>query len=271
MLGTLLTITLLLADSPAFEEPGWVNPPAKPIPNVEHRILHSPSMRRDVGYCVYTPPEYAEEKTKRYPVIYFLHGMGGNESMDAGGFPSVLEKAMRAGKFPPAICVFPNGMKSEYRDDKAKNVLVETMIIRELLPRIDRDYRTIAKREGRVVCGFSMGGMGALRFAFKYPDKFAGAASWGGTYRWRELADAAQENAPKIRKSGIPLLFITGSGDEPDAHNQLASALIYLQIPFRDHILPGVGHNLGHYYEQSGEAVLAFLGDTLKPNAAARP
>lgn len=268
MITTLLAASVLMAGTVQGEDAGWVNPPAKPIPNVEHKILHSPSMKRDVGYCVYTPPSYFNDSTARFPVIYFLHGMGGNESLDAGGFPSVLEKATRAGKIPPALCVFPNGMKSGYRDDKGQNILVETMILRELIPRIDKDYRTIAKREGRVVCGFSMGGMGALRFAFKFPDKFAAAGSWAGTWRWKELADAAQENAGKIRRSGIRLIFISGTEDKVEEHGQLVSALHSLQIPFEAFTLAGVDHNLGLYYEQSGKAVLTVLGDALREKNA---
>src|SRR4051812_1614914 len=139
-------------------------------------------MDRDIGYSLYLPPEYAKSEA-RYPVIYFLHGAGGNENSDAGGFSGAVDRAIRARVMPPAICVFPNGGLSGYRDRPGTRVLVETFIITELLPEIDARYRTRASRSGRALAGFSMGGGGAVRLAMKYPELFCAAGSWGGAFR----------------------------------------------------------------------------------------
>ena len=108
-------------------------------------------MGHDVGYVVWTPPDYSTKVSTRYPVIYFLHGAGGNESADAAGFSSWVARAIGDGSLPPVLCVFPNGGMSGYRGE------VEKMITEELIPTIDKDYRTVTKPEvtcaGRILDG----------------------------------------------------------------------------------------------------------------------
>ncbi len=83
----------------------------------------------------------------------------------------------------PAIMVIPNGGKrSEYRDWEPQKVLPETFIIRELIPYIDANYRTIKDRRGRWVEGMSMGGNGSLKFALKFPDLFSSVVAYAGSY-----------------------------------------------------------------------------------------
>src|SRR6478672_3125010 len=76
---------------------GWNNPPGGPLPaGVRHETFHSLSMGVDVGYNVYLPPDYATDTARRYPVVYWLHGLGGNET--SGMFPAdVVDKAVRGG------------------------------------------------------------------------------------------------------------------------------------------------------------------------------
>src|SRR5262249_42120585 len=142
----------------------WNNPDGPKIPGLEHGVFYSPAMDTDVGYNVYLPPDYGASG-KRYPVIYFLHGAGGNENSDAGGFSALVQKQAEAKKIPPVICVFPNGGMSGYADNPAAKVMGETLVVRELLPLIDGKYRTRVTRDSRAVGGFSMGGGGAIRLA----------------------------------------------------------------------------------------------------------
>lgn len=240
----------------------WNNPPATPIPNVEHAVLHSPSMDLDVGYNVYLPAGYAESKRK-YPVVYFLHGAGGTESSDAAGFSALLRAEAEAGHCPPVICVFPNGGMSGYRDTPERKSMGETLIVRELIPLIDGKYRTIAGREGRAVCGFSMGGGGAIRLALKHPDLFSAAASWAGALGSRGTqvspAEMAKENADKVRGK-VRLLFIVGDKDPTlGTHAPILAALKELKIDYEYKELPGVDHNLGAYYTQTGAQLVKFV------------
>lgn len=158
------------AKKSAEERPpvSWVNPKLPAGPGLKHHVLESEAMGHDVGYVVATPNDYDASGKTRYPVVYFLHGMGGNESADAGGFSGLVRGATRAGKMPPAICVFPNGGRSGYRGE------VEQMIVEELIPLIDQTYPTKAEAASRVVAGFSMGGAGSARLSLMHPDLFCG-------------------------------------------------------------------------------------------------
>ena len=240
----------------------WNNPPAAPIPGVEHGVLHSVSMDLDVGYNVFLPPGYAEGK-QQYPVVYFLHGAGGTESSDAGGFSGLVRKEMDAGHCPPVICVFPNGGMSGYRDNPERKIMGETLIVKELIPLIDGKYRTIATREGRTVCGFSMGGGGAIRLALKHPQIFSAAASWAGALGSRGTqvspAEMAKENADKLRGK-VRFLLIVGDKDPTfGTHAPLLSAFKELNIAYEYQELPGVDHNLGTYYSETGSKLVKFV------------
>ncbi len=156
----LATLTCLLAahaigsaQPPREKRPpvSWVNPDLPAGAGLTHRVLASKAMGHDVGYVVWTPADYNAGGTTRYPVIYFLHGMGGNEASDSAGFSGMISRGIRDGSVPPAICVFPNGGRSGYRGS------VEKMIVEELIPLIDKSYPTKAQARSRAVAGFSMG------------------------------------------------------------------------------------------------------------------
>ena len=121
-------------------------------------------------------------------MIYFLHGAGGNESADAPAISRILRTEVEAGRIPPVIGIFPNGGMSGYRDSAAAQGRVESMIVRELVPLVDRTYPTQANRAGRVVGGFSMGGGGSIRLALGHPDDFSAAASWAGALAQPQLS-----------------------------------------------------------------------------------
>src|SRR5580700_4481416 len=241
----------------------WNSPPASPIPGVEHDVLHSASMDKDVGYNVYLPADYAESK-RRYPVVYFLHGAGGTESSDAGGFSGLIRREVEAKHIPSVICVFPNGGMSGYRDNPERKIMGETLIIKELLPLIDKNYRTIATREGRAVCGFSMGGGGSIRLALTHPDLFSAAASWAAALGSRDAAIAsptalARQNVDKINGK-VRFLLIVGDKDLTYAsHAPFIDALKDLKVPYEYQVLPGVEHNLGVYYQQTGTKFVKFV------------
>ncbi|MCA8993614.1 MAG: hypothetical protein KDA88_16620 [Planctomycetaceae bacterium] len=154
----------------------WVNPQPAGVElpeGVSHQTFHSDAIGEDIGFCVYLPPNYDQESDRRYPVIYTLHGNGGNEwkcLLDA----EVLHEGIVAGRWPSVIMVMPNGGHNTFYKDSAvdSKFRVETMFIKELIPHIDATYRTIADGSGRCIEGFSMGGRGSTRLAMKYPDMF---------------------------------------------------------------------------------------------------
>ncbi|QDU98529.1 alpha/beta hydrolase [Lignipirellula cremea] len=263
----LLIATLAAADATAQRpqrEVKWVNPQVANVKGLEHKVLASKSLGHDVGYAVWTPPGYDAKGATRYPVIYFLHGAGGTEASDSGGFSSMVAGKIRQGDFPPAICVFPNGGMSGYRDP------VEAMIIDELIPRIDHDYATRAEAAGRAIAGFSMGGAGAVRLAILHPELFCAAGSWGGALSRRgsgedsPLLPAAKTAARTLQANHFELLTINGDQDLPAGFTPLGKVLKPLEIPHQVVTLPDTKHNLGHYYERSAETMLTFLARRLR-------
>jgi endo-1,4-beta-xylanase len=181
------------ASKPRSDATIWVNTPAAgTLPKgVSHHTYFSKSMRHEVGYCIYLPPGYSENQTARYPVIYNLHGAGGDETRGLLA-AEVLDEGIRAKRWPEMILVFPNGGKTtHYKDSYDGKSMAETTVIKELIPHIDSTYRTIAARHGRCIEGFSMGGRGSTRLALKYPELFCSLFNQAGNvYHVAELFDS---------------------------------------------------------------------------------
>jgi pimeloyl-ACP methyl ester carboxylesterase len=184
LIGILSVFVLAEAMGPPLVQPYdgtvWNNPPLSLPPGVIHGTYHSAVTNVEVGYNIYLPPQYATNPTQSFPVIYWLHGaQSQDENWDVPNLEPLLDFAVRSGQLPPMIMVWANcGHNTKYMDAAAGSsmygvLMIETTIIRELIPHIDATYRTIASKEGRAVQGGSGGGMGALRFAFKYPQMFS--------------------------------------------------------------------------------------------------
>ena len=149
----------------------WTTPPVS-APRVQYRTFPSTIARATVSYHVYTPPQYDSEAARRFPVLYWLHGSGGGLG-GIGVLSAYFDNAIRAGRIPPMLVVFPNGMASSmWADSKDGRVPMESMVVRDLVPHVDATFRTVAARDGRLLEGFSMGGLGASRWGLRYPDVF---------------------------------------------------------------------------------------------------
>lgn len=233
----------------------WVNPKLPDGPGLTHHVLASAALGHDVGYVVWTPPGY--NASKKYPVLYFLHGSGGTESADSAGFSGWVSKGIAKGLIPPVLVVFPNGGMSGYRGE------VEKMIVDELIPLIDKNYPTLASPESRAVAGFSMGGAGGVRLSALHPDLFAAAASMGGS-AGPEVELAAEKNADVLKRRNFGFLLINGEKDRPAAFESLAKKLTAAGVENTIVIHPNLAHNLGLYYELSSNKMMKFLGDHLK-------
>lgn len=250
----------------------WNNHDGRKIHGLEHSSLQSKSMAVEVGFNVYLPPGYTENK-QRYPTIYFLHGAGGNENSDAEGFSSLVRSAIEDKKIGPVIVVFPNGGMSGYIAESCPKLGYETFLIKELLPHIDANYRTINSRKARAIGGFSMGGGGALGLALKHPDLFYSAASWAAA-----LLHSCPDEKPRydpapndllmklMKKDSnntdrrVRLLLIVGAQDPTKAWQKVFSdQMVELKLAHEYKVLEGVPHNLRLYYEQTGAQMIQFL------------
>ena len=139
---------------------------------VECAALKSTILQRDVRYCAILPPSYDRDKTRRYPILYYLHGLGENEQTLTGPLWNVIEDLQEKKQIGEFFMVTPDGGNSFYINSRDGRYRYEDFFIREFMPAIERKYRIVAGRAGRSIAGTSMGGYGALRFAFKYPGMF---------------------------------------------------------------------------------------------------
>jgi endo-1,4-beta-xylanase len=161
-------------------------------------VFQSVTARAPVGYYYHLPPSYDSDKDRRYPVIYWLHGLGVGPD---GATPVVsrLDAAVRAGTAPAIIlvsCTDPT-KRSFWTDSRHGRVPVETVVVRDLVEHIDGTFRTIANRQGRAIEGHSMGGYGAAYLGFKYPDTFGAVSILAGALRSAETI--AAKGGPTFR------------------------------------------------------------------------
>ena len=271
----------------------WVKKPSKELrartPGLVHETFESHAMRATVGYSVVLPPSYAQG-SKHYPVVYWLHGGGGNECSSL--FTShAWRKLYASKKIQEVILVYPNGFRSGYMDHHDGKVMVETMIIRELIPRIDERFRTVATRAGRAVHGFSMGASGSLKFTIKYPDMFCAAVAYGGgaidlanttnqfvldilernlksnpeLVRQNNTYHFLEENHEAVRANGTRFLLICGDKDSwKQSADMFQAALKAKDIPCRLTPVPGAGHDLRKTFAAQGEAAALFQDEVFK-------
>lgn len=160
---------------------------------------------------VYTPPGF-NKKTK-YPVLYLLHGIGGDDKeWLKGGTPQIiLDNLLAEGKIQPMIVVMPNGRAM--KDDRAiGNIMApdkvqafaafEKDLLNDLIPFVEKNYPTLTDRENRAIAGLSMGGGQSLNFGLGNLDKFAwvgGFSSAPNTKVPHELVPNPEEAKKKLK------------------------------------------------------------------------
>jgi S-formylglutathione hydrolase FrmB len=147
------------------------------------RAFHSTLLQSSVRYCVYLPASYSapDAKTKKYPVLYLLHGLGGNEqSIALEGEWTKLQDLRAQDKVGEFLVVAPDGRDTFYINSRDGKTPYSDFFIREFVPYVERTYRVRTERASRGITGFSMGGYGALRMAFAYPELFGSVSAHSG-------------------------------------------------------------------------------------------
>ena len=140
--------------------------------------LQSKILKRAVHYCVQVPGNYDKAPDTRYPVLYYLHGLGDNEqSFSRSGGWTLIEDLREHGKIGDFLIVAPEGGASFYINSADGEQRYSDFFLREFMPYIEEKYRIQPGREARAVTGISMGGYGALRFAFAYPELFSAVSA----------------------------------------------------------------------------------------------
>jgi S-formylglutathione hydrolase FrmB len=179
----------------------------------ECRAVPSRILGRPVPYCILLPPSYDTQKTRRYPVLYLLHGLGDNEQMllHMGGL-DLVEDLWEHGQIGEYLIATPRAGASFYINSENGRDRYEDFFLREFLPFIETHYRTRPGRRHRGVGGISMGGYGALHLAFRHPDLFGSVTA---------SSAALIEELPRVDLPGAqqsPVMRILGGvfGSPPD-------------------------------------------------------
>jgi S-formylglutathione hydrolase FrmB len=171
---------------------------------IDCNALNSRILKHPVHYCVYLPASYDASATrqpaKTYPVLYFLHGLGDNERtlFNSGGWTLIddLRRQRQMGEF---LIVAPEGGRTFYVNSADGSVEYSDFFLEEFIPLIEAKYRISKGRNRRAISGISMGGYGALRFAFARPEMFSAVSAQSAaliTESPQELAAAARSGAP---------------------------------------------------------------------------
>jgi S-formylglutathione hydrolase FrmB len=166
--------------------------------------LNSRILKHSVHYCVYLPAGYdtgaAKDPAQKYPVLYFLHGLGDNEQtlFNSGGW-TLLDDLRRQHKMGEFLIVAPEGGRTFYINSANGSVRYSDFFLQEFIPLIETKYRIAKGRNSRAITGISMGGYGALRFAFAHPEMFSAVSAQSAaliTESPQELDTATRSGSP---------------------------------------------------------------------------
>jgi enterochelin esterase-like enzyme len=184
-----------------------------PHGNVQQILFPSKSTNTSRRAFVYTPPQYDKNSQKRYPVLYLQHGWGEDETAwsNQGHANLIMDNLIAEGKIEPFIIVMTYGMTNDTKIGGLRDFKIEpfqTVLVDELIPYVDANFRTIADQSHRAMAGLSMGGMETHAITLNRPDVFSYYALLsGGIYTPAEIKD----------KSNLKLVFIScGSRENPD-------------------------------------------------------
>jgi S-formylglutathione hydrolase FrmB len=178
--------------------------PAHAQSRIDCDALNSRILKHPVHYCVYLPASYdagaAKHPAQSFPVLYFLHGLGDNERtlFNSGGW-TLLDDLRQQHKMGEFLIVAPEGGRSFYINSADGSTRYSDFFLQEFIPLIESKYRISKGRSNRAISGISMGGYGALRFAFAHPEMFSAVSAQSAaliTESPQELDTAARSGAP---------------------------------------------------------------------------
>lgn len=210
-----------------------------PHGNVQQILFPSKSTGTSRRAFVYTPPGYEKEKSKKYPVLYLQHGWGEDETAwsNQGHANLIMDNLIAEGKIKPFIIVMTYGMTNEVKWGHLKDFKVDsfqTVLIDELIPYVDANFRTLSDPAHRAMAGLSMGGFETHAITLNKPNVFSyyGLLS-GGVYTPEELQGKTR---PK-------LIFIScGSRESPDRVKNAADKLQAAGYNVVSYVSPNTAH-----------------------------
>lgn len=157
--------------------------------------VKSTILGQEVEYSIYLPSDY-ETSSRRYPVLYLLHGFTDDETAWAqfGEAHLIADRMANSGEMASMLIVMPDAGVSWYVNSADGKVKYEDFFIKEFIPFVDKTYRTRSAKESRAIAGLSMGGHGSLIMAMKHPELFVAAAPLSaGIFTEEEVLDMPDE------------------------------------------------------------------------------
>lgn len=210
-----------------------------PHGNVQQILFPSKSTNTSRRAFVYTPPGYYKNQKDRYPVLYLQHGWGEDETAwtNQGHANLIMDNLIAEGKIKPFIIVMTYGMTNEIKFGGLRNFDItpfQTVLVDELVPYVDANFRTIADQPHRAMGGLSMGGMETKMITMNRPEVFSHFALLsGGTYKPEDIKD----------KSKVKLVFLScGSKERPDGVKSAAAVLKEAGFNAVSYISEGTAH-----------------------------
>jgi len=200
---------------PAFDQDFYA---LKDVPHgsVEQILFPSKSTNSIRRAFVYLPPDYNKNQTKRYPVLYLQHGWGEDETAwsNQGHANLIMDNLIAEGKIKPFIIVMTYGMTNDIKIGGLKNFDIkpfQTVLIDELIPYIDNNFRTISDQKHRAMAGLSMGSMETKMITLANIDKFSYIGLFSG-------ASLSMDDVNKIPgfKDKVKLVFVSYGSKEID-------------------------------------------------------
>lgn len=213
----------------------------KDVPHgkVEQILFPSKSTGTSRRAFVYTPPDYHKNQKTKYPVLYLQHGWGEDETAwsNQGRANLIMDNMIAEGKIKPFIIVMTYGMTNEIKFGGLRDFKIDafqTVLVDELIPYVDANFRTLANQRNRAMAGLSMGGMETKMITLNKPEIFShyGLLS-GGTYKPEDIKD----------KSKVKLIFLScGSKERPDGVKNATVALKEAGFNAVSYISEGTAH-----------------------------
>jgi len=191
----------------------------KDVPHgrVQQILFPSKSTNTSRRAFVYTPPDYDKDHTKRYPVLYLQHGWGEDETAwsNQGHANLIMDNLIAEGKIGPFLIVMTYGMTNEIKFGGLRNFDIkpfQTVLVDELIPYIDANFRTLSDQPHRAMAGLSMGGMESKTITLKNLDIFSHIGLFsGGTFSMDDV-----NNTPGFKEK-VKLVFVSFGSRELDS------------------------------------------------------
>ena len=210
-----------------------------PHGNVQQVLFPSKSTGTSRRAFVYTPPGYSKNQTKKYPVLYLQHGWGEDETAwtNQGHANLIMDNMIAEGEVEPFIIVMTYGMTNEIKFGGLKDFDItpfQSVLVNELIPYVDANFRTLADQDHRAMGGLSMGGMETKMITLNKPAVFSYYALLsGGTYTPGDIKN----------KSHVKLVFLScGSKEKPEGVKNAAKELQEAGFNAVSYISEGTAH-----------------------------